>query len=90
MGSDNKEGKMASNLPCCNCIRDTAMYNVVVHGIVFMILFAAFQTAAEYAEPVLADLHQPNLGFESAAVVYSTLAIGRYFTYFVFHLILNI
>ena len=66
------------------------MYNVVVHGIVFMILFAAFQTAAEYAEPVLADLHQPNLGFESAAVVYSTLAIGRYFTYFVFHLILNI
>ena len=67
------------NLPCCRHTKHTAMYNVVLHGVVFMILFAAFQTAAEYAEPVLADLNQANLGFESSAVVYATLAIGSFF-----------
>ena len=66
-------------LPCWKQTKHTAMYNVVLHGVVFMILFAAFQTAAEYAEPVLADLNQANLGFQSSAVVYATLAIGSFF-----------
>eukprot|EP00750_Incisomonas_marina_P005761 INCI14118.1.p1 GENE.INCI14118.1~~INCI14118.1.p1 ORF type:complete len:612 (+),score=91.51 INCI14118.1:229-1836(+) len=50
------------------------MYNVVVHGVAFMVIFSAFQTASEYAQPILEDQGLGDLGFESAAVIYLSLA----------------
>eukprot|EP00939_MAST-03C_sp_MAST-3C-sp1_P000569 g569.t1 len=55
----------------------THRYNLYVHSIAFMILFSAFQTASEYAQPVLLELGYDNLGFESTAVVYLVLSVSN-------------
>lgn len=63
---------------CANATRVGAkMYNVVVHGIAFMIIFSAFQTASEYAQPILEDQDLGDLGFQSAAVIYLSLACAN-------------
>lgn len=53
------------------------MYNIVVHGIAFMVIFSAFQTASEYAQPILQNQNLGDLGFLSSAVIYISLSFSN-------------
>eukprot|EP00051_Salpingoeca_urceolata_P020110 m.299346 g.299346 ORF g.299346 m.299346 type:complete len:444 (-) comp19546_c0_seq14:45-1376(-) len=47
-----------------------------VHGVAFMVLFSAFQTASEYSQPVLSALGHGDLGFLSASVIYGVFSVS--------------
>eukprot|EP00051_Salpingoeca_urceolata_P020113 m.299280 g.299280 ORF g.299280 m.299280 type:complete len:514 (-) comp19546_c0_seq7:279-1820(-) len=52
------------------------VYNILVHGVAFMVLFSAFQTASEYSQPVLSALGHGDLGFLSASVIYGVFSVS--------------
>lgn len=72
-----RERNREATMKVCGGRVETKVYNIWTHGAAFMVLFSAFQTASEYAQPILSELGHENLGFTSNALVYLTLSMSN-------------
>eukprot|EP00047_Mylnosiga_fluctuans_P003001 m.226943 g.226943 ORF g.226943 m.226943 type:complete len:423 (+) comp11505_c0_seq1:40-1308(+) len=63
--------------------RDVKLYNVVVHGLAFMCIFMAFQTASSFNSTLLTNMGFGDLGYNSLAVIYAVFSVANFISPFI-------